>query len=317
MAQAPLPASPCLVYRTAAPEGRADNLGDSIGFPFDLPFGESDDVEAPASQPQIPSSIILKGLPASVVEVGIGLHREPLSPPEEVDEVGADANVDLRRRQAMAPAEPEKCVLEVAASAVPGIFFADRQSEDVRLANRPAQLACGYRARIAGASGASEVGNRSGRRRDRHPGAESDLCRIEIARAVNADARTSRPARAPQDDHVACPGLQRQQPPKRCCTAVAHRRPPARQDAAAVAMRSATDSQDRREAASLGRQVRMTDCVDPPVNPMEPSRRNASADRLVGETEATQLNKGDRPVLPRRDLANAHIGVGDFPALHG
>ncbi len=59
--------------------------------------------------------IVLKGHFASVIEVAVGFDHEPLLPPEEVDEIGTDANVDLGRRQTVAAAEPQEVSLQVAA----------------------------------------------------------------------------------------------------------------------------------------------------------------------------------------------------------
>jgi len=75
-----------------------------------------------------------------VIAVAIGLdHQTPISP-EEVDEVGANANVDLRLGQVMAPAEPQEGTLEVAAGPVAITTGTDRQPEYICLADRSPEL---------------------------------------------------------------------------------------------------------------------------------------------------------------------------------
>ena len=73
-------------------------------------------------------------------DVAICFHDQVRVPPEKVDQMRPDAHVDLRCRQAAFPAQPLKILLEIAAISVATIFLADRQTEEVRLANSTAKL---------------------------------------------------------------------------------------------------------------------------------------------------------------------------------
>ncbi len=84
--------------------------------------------------------VLLKRHFAAVIEVAVGFdHELPLSP-EEVEEVGTDANVDLGGRQPVTTTEPQEVRLQVAAGSNPGVLVADWQAKHVRLADRLAQL---------------------------------------------------------------------------------------------------------------------------------------------------------------------------------
>jgi hypothetical protein len=80
-----------------------------------------------------------------VVEVAVGFDHEPALGPEEVDQVRPDSDVHLGRRQPVAATEAQEVSLEVAAGAVAAVGLLDRQSENVRLADRPAELIRGNR----------------------------------------------------------------------------------------------------------------------------------------------------------------------------
>ena len=118
-------------------EGLAQHRGHDVGFVVDLTFGKPDHLETAALEIQIPSSIVLEGLPAAVMEIVVRFDRQAPLSPEEVDEVRADANVDLRSWQAVPTTQRQELLLQIAARAVLRIAFVERQAQHVRLPDRP------------------------------------------------------------------------------------------------------------------------------------------------------------------------------------
>jgi hypothetical protein len=76
-----------------------------------LQFGEAKHLEAPAHQLQVTSVIVLEPHFATVIEVAIGFDHESCLSPKEVNEVGADANVDLGWRKPVTAAEQQEVSL--------------------------------------------------------------------------------------------------------------------------------------------------------------------------------------------------------------
>jgi hypothetical protein len=80
-------------------------------FLVNLLFAEAQDLESARPQVEIAATIVPESLAAPVVSIAIGLEREPALSPQEIDEVGTDANVDLGQGQTGTAAEPQKISL--------------------------------------------------------------------------------------------------------------------------------------------------------------------------------------------------------------
>ena len=77
----------------------------------------------------------------------------------------------------MTPAEPQEGPLQIAARPISPFFFADRQTEDVRLANRPAQFP--VRDQPPSTRDPAKIGNRASGSGDRNAVMERDISRDE------------------------------------------------------------------------------------------------------------------------------------------
>lgn len=99
-------------------EHLAQDRGDPLRFAVNLLFAQPHDLEAVSTQLEIPASVIHECLTTAVVAIPVSLDHDALPAPEEVDQERADAHVDLGRRKAVSPTDPEKIPLQVAASAV-------------------------------------------------------------------------------------------------------------------------------------------------------------------------------------------------------
>jgi hypothetical protein len=73
-----------------------------------------------------------------VIAVAIRFDNQPLIAPEKIDEMAADADVDRRRGQAVAPAESEECPLEIASRSIPIFLRSEWETEHIRLPDRMA-----------------------------------------------------------------------------------------------------------------------------------------------------------------------------------
>ncbi len=97
----------------------------------------------------------LEGDPAAVVVVEVGLDRDPLLAPEEIDGPAPHLDVDLRGGKFVAAAQMQEVPLEVAARPVGFDLPPQRQLLELRLANCPPPLPTGDRS--------LQVGDGSGR----------------------------------------------------------------------------------------------------------------------------------------------------------
>lgn len=102
------------------------------GLLANLIFAEAAHRVAAAPQVEITSVIILEGDCPAMPAIAVGLDRDALVAPEEIDGPAADANVDLRVGKAAASAEVEEIALEVAAGPVGG-DLAQGETEHLRL----------------------------------------------------------------------------------------------------------------------------------------------------------------------------------------
>ena len=93
---------------------------DQAWFMRDLPPGESEDLETAPPQLGVAGAIVLEGRSPAVSCVAVELYRQPLAPPQTVNEEGAEAGVDLGCGEAVAPAQLEEEGLELGAGAVGG-----------------------------------------------------------------------------------------------------------------------------------------------------------------------------------------------------
>ena len=91
------------------------------------------DVEAKLPQLEVPPAVILKCDLSAVVSIAIGFDHEPLVSPEEIDEKGADADIDLGQRNAVTAAEAQEGGLEIATGSIGCVSFVDGQTQHIRL----------------------------------------------------------------------------------------------------------------------------------------------------------------------------------------
>lgn len=157
-----------LRIRRGTRQTRAQNLRDPVWFSLQLPICQTHDVVTETTQREIPGAVILEGCAAAVVVVAIRFHNEHPLTPEEIDEVGTDADVDLRGRQTVTPAESQEVPLEITARAIPIGLLVNWESEHIRLANRSPKFPRTQDPLLAlRRSDATKVRNRSRRRRNR------------------------------------------------------------------------------------------------------------------------------------------------------
>lgn len=118
------------------PQNCPQGLGNLLRLLDHLPVAKAQDFIAALSQREVAGSIVLECIPSTVVSVAVGFDDQTLIGPEEVDLERANPHVDLRRREAMQSAEPQKHALELAAGAIGDGLF-DLKAEHAGLANRP------------------------------------------------------------------------------------------------------------------------------------------------------------------------------------
>ncbi len=129
----PRPPSPgCTTGWSLRAKDRRQRLRHPIGFLVDLLFGKPQNLIAATLQLEIPATVVLKGLFAAVVEVAVGFYHEPSLTPDEVDQVRADGDIDLRPREPMTTAEPQEVSLEVTTRPVLAALPTNRQAKNVR-----------------------------------------------------------------------------------------------------------------------------------------------------------------------------------------
>lgn len=119
---------------------------DALRLPAHLPVAEMQHVTSKGTKIEIAGPVVLEGLASPVVAKAIGFDDQSSLAPEEVNEMWADANVDLRRWQPVPLAQSQEIPLELAARPVARGFGADRQAEDVRLPDRTTQFFWRYSA---------------------------------------------------------------------------------------------------------------------------------------------------------------------------
>jgi len=143
---------------------------------FDLAVCETHHVVPQGPEGQVPASVVLERGTAAMVDVAVGFGNEPSSSPEEIDEMLADADVDLGSRQPMPATEREEVFLQIAALPPAPVFLLDRQPEDVCLPDRTSQLTGRDQAPLAGRHPA-QIRDRPGRGRNRDATAKPNCSR--------------------------------------------------------------------------------------------------------------------------------------------
>ncbi len=238
-------------------------------------------MEAKPHQLELAHAILVKGNFSSVVAVTVGLHHQSLLTPEEVGEIDADANVDLRTWQSMATTEREEVALKVTAGSFGSIPFLDRQPEDVCLPDCFAQLPGGDPPTLPTRSRPPQVGDRPGGRRHRNPLPKGDVRGIKSKRAVHPDPLSSRASPDPFDDDLGATIPHRQELPKRRSASVTEGRSPPLQNGLPARMRAAPHRKYRSEPLALYRQSHMAHRVDTTMNAVKAPDENPSSCRVV------------------------------------
>jgi hypothetical protein len=123
-----------------AGEHLAQDLGDPLRFLVDLVFAQPLHLEAKPAQLEIAPAVVEERLFAAVIPITVGFDYESKIRPDEVRLELANQNINLRRRQAVSPADPQKVALEVAAGAIVMNVLAEWQTEHICLPNRPSEL---------------------------------------------------------------------------------------------------------------------------------------------------------------------------------
>jgi len=82
---------------------------------------------------------------------------------------------------------------------------------------------------------------------------------------------------------------------------MAHSRAPVLEHGARLPGRTPADSQNRSEGASLRRKPAVADRIDAPVHPVQASSEHPCPHRILAHSSSSQLNDGDRAVLPLGD----------------
>lgn len=194
-------------------ECRAQDISNSLRFIRDLLFAEPNHLETSRAQLQITGSVVLKGLAAPVVAIAICFYDQPPITPEEVDEMAANANVDLGDWQSLPPAKPQEVRLEIAAGPISLDLGPEQQTEDLRLANSSPHLP---RRRPP-----SQIANRPRRSRDRNPESPRGLPRAERHTTMKTDASAFRASTASGGRHVYGPFNRPEETPQRGRASVA------------------------------------------------------------------------------------------------
>ena len=107
-----------------------DPREDRFGLVDDLPPGDADDVEAECGELGVAPAVALEGLTRGVEGEAVDLDDEPLSRPEEVDLVAADAGVRQRMRKTRFADEGEQAALGLRAGEGDRLAALDQVAKD-------------------------------------------------------------------------------------------------------------------------------------------------------------------------------------------
>jgi hypothetical protein len=246
----------CAEHRAQRARLRGDRLVDIMSEVRPPTVREPAQPDAEHPKRQLALAIVLEGLAATVRSVAIGLDRQPLVPPQEVDGEPADAHVHLGLREPVAAAQPQEGTLELGAGVVGG-GISKVESPELGFADR---LAKGR-----GRDGAFQVRDRPRRGRHRDAAANGRVARGQRG-AVDAQATPFASATAGGRDRNVDRTLGRSEElPQLGRRSVA-------EDGAIAA------GQNCCHALALLREPAVTDRVHATVNPVQPARGKATVD---------------------------------------
>ncbi len=232
--------------------------------------------------------------------------------------MATDANVDLRRRESVATAEPQEVLLQVATGAILPALPVDWQAKHVRLADCSSQFIWAKGAGPALRRCPAQVEDRARRSRDRYPPEKRHIGRDEREGAMHADTGTFRPAAITPDGDVVWMIGSRQEPPEEGGAAMADSRSPIVEDEIAIfTTGSTTDRKNGGQELALRRERGVTHRVNAPMHPMQVPCVDAPSHSALAETQAVQLPHRYDSVLAARDLRNRDVRPGDFSSHTG
>lgn len=271
-----------------APRGerRTQDLSDQPRLGVDLRFTEAEHLEAPRAQVQVACSVVLERLTPTVVAIAIRLNDETSIAPEEIDQMWADAHVDLWRRQPVDLAKPQEISLQVAASAIAAKPEADRKPEYRRLTDRAPQH--------LGGNHAAQIVNGPSGRGDRDSQASRHRAPMKRGATMQPDAVLPLPSSPTGNGDVDQPLSRLQQLPQSRGALMAHN--------GIIAIR-----QGGGHPFSLDRDSGIADRVDATVNPMQPAALHAPLQPASGNACFAKLLDGQDAVLPGRNSRRAPV----------
>ena len=250
---------------------------------------EANELEAAATELETAGAIVLECLAASVPLPAVGLDGQPLLAEEEIDREGPNADVDLRRRQAVAATKGEEDPLELAAGPI-GADVIERETEELRLTYGLADEMWRF--------GAAQVLDGAPRLRGGDAVLGGDCCGGEGAGPMDCDAGVSRPA----------PERNRDVNGLNCCR---HEGEELSRAAMAQDGPFAAGENGRHPAAFVA-QGRMANRINASVHEMKPAGVPAAVDSNVTEPAAVKLPGGHLTVLSIGEPGDLLVDCGEF-----
>ena len=116
------------------------------------PPGDADHPESERRELEIARTVGLERQPAAVRAIAVQLGYQAVRRPEEVDNEGANTNVDIRLGNAVAAAEAEEAPLQLTAGVVGLQGSVDGKPKEFGLPERAGELQLGKRAAKVGES---------------------------------------------------------------------------------------------------------------------------------------------------------------------
>jgi hypothetical protein len=271
---------------------RFDHRGDGGRLAGHLSPGEALHPPAGEREDGVALPVVLHARPRGVVARAVGLDDQPRVRPAEVHLEAADDVVDARARIPWSLHRRRKrrsSSLRVGASSCSAIarrrFATPRRPGDEQGLDRGEVEEPELHRPVDDASrhpqARREVEDRLRRRRDRDPAVRRAG---RERRSVNDDPGSSRAVPRARDRDVGLAARALPQVPERPGARVAEQR--------AVSQR-----QHGRHPSPLGRERRVPDCVDAPVQAPQPAGRRPPSDRPRRDAEREELGEGDDSVL--------------------
>ena len=260
---------------------------------------------------EIAASVVLKGHSTSVIEIVIGFDDQALLGPKKIREIGADANIDLRRWESVPATELDEIALQIAARAVATAPLVHGQTDHIRLTNGSAQLARRHRPRSAG-NGVVQIADGARRIGDGYASTKRHLPCEQRQRTMHPDPGAARSAAVPGDDHIDRTLLVREETPERRRASVAHGGAPILEYRPVPLASIPAYGENGCEQAALEGRRGMSHCVDPTMDPMQPSRIDASSHSALADSQVIELPDRNEPMLAAGDSRDRRVGPGDF-----